>query len=86
MLHMKKKIYETELLVQIYYSTIFLKKLSNIIGLYIEYAPLIYCFSWKQTAREGKYPLCFYVTVYLKSFIKVFFNEIKQLGEKTKNN
>ncbi len=59
MLHMKKKIYETELLVQIYYSTIFLKKLSNIIGLYIKYAPLIYCFIWKQTAREGKYPLCF---------------------------
>ncbi len=85
MLHMKKKIYETELLVQNYYSTIFLKKLSNTIGLYIEYAPLIYCFSWKQTVREEKYPLCCYVTVYLKPFVKVLFNGIKQLGEKTKN-
>ncbi len=73
MLHMKKKIYETELIVQIYYSTIFLKKLSNIIGLYIEYAPLIYCFSWKQTVREEKYPLCFLCNSLFKILHKGIF-------------
>ncbi len=49
-----EKIYETEIIVQVYYNTIFFTTLSNIIGPYIEYAPLLYCFSWKQTTREGE--------------------------------
>ncbi len=43
-----EKIYETEIIVQVYYNTIFFTTLSNIIG------PLLYCFSWKQTTREGE--------------------------------